>query len=229
MGPAREMAVAAPRSAGLLARRRTVLLVLACAPLADCGAGDPTYYTLTTWPGPEHRGAPAIVEVRSPTVASFLDRDTIVTGTDDYALQFAGNRAWAEPIGQMIGRVLASDLAQRLVGSDVYAEGNAASTTPDAIVSIDVGRFDKDTNGTVVVSGSLAVRARTAPGGTVPPSILERFEVRADQDGPGTAALVATLSRLLGTVADRAANRLLAMPAAAGTAIPLATADGGRG
>ena len=211
------------------ARRRMVVVALAslaAAPLAGCGAGDPTYYTLNAWPGAPHGGGPGIVEVRSPTVASFLDRDYIVTGTNDYALELAGNRAWAEPLGQMIGRVLASDLAQRLPASSVYAEGTAAATTPDAVVSLDVGRFDKDASGTVTVSGSLSVRARTAEGGATAPGTLERFDLRSTEGAGGTAAMVATLSRLLGGVADTAANRLLALPAA-GSAIPLAAAPAG--
>ena len=196
---------------------------LVAAPLAGCGAGDPTYYTLNASPGAPHAGGPGIVEVHSPTVASFLDRDYIVSGTSDYALELAGNRAWAEPLGQMIGRVLAADLAQRLPASSVYAEGTATATTPDATVSVDIGRFDKDGSGTVTVSGALSVRARTAEDGAAPPGTLERFEFRSTDAGHGTASLVATLSRLLGEVADKAAGRLLTLPSA-GTATPLASA-----
>ena len=220
------------RRRAFVTRRRPAILValatLAGAPLAACGSGDPTYYTLGAEPGAPHGGGPAIVEVRSPTVASFLDRDYIVSGTSDYALQLAGNGAWAEPLGQMVGRVLASDLAQRLPASSVYAEGTTAATTPDATVSLDIGRFDKDGGGTVTVAGSLSIRARAGEDGATPPGTLERFELRASDTGEGTAPLVAALSRLLGGVADKAANRLLALPAA-GTAIPLAASAGTAG
>ena len=128
----------------------------------------------------------------------------------------------------MIGRILASDLAQRLPASSVYAEGTAAATMPDATVSVDFGRFDKDGSGTVTVSGSLSVRARPADDGATASGTLERFDLRSFDGGGGTAALVATLSRLLGGVADKAAARLLVLPAA-GTAIPLAASAGTAG
>ncbi len=215
-------------AAGVIGRRRLLLLPMAAALASEagCGASDPTYYTLAAWPGTPRRGGPPMVQVRSPTVASFLDRDFIVTATRDYALKLAGNRAWAEPIGDMIARVLATDLAQRLAGSQVFAQGSAAAGHPDADVSIDVTRFDKG-DGNVLLRGTLLVRrvggdrTMSSARSTLP------FDVSAASPAADTASLVATMSRLLGELADMAADRLVALQA--GSAVPLAAATASPG
>ena len=170
------------------------------------GAGDPAYYTLAVWPGQILRGAPSPIEVRAPSVAAFLDRDYIVQSTKDYKLELAGNDAWAEPIGDMIARVLTSDLAQRLLGSTVFKAGTAIGGSAAAIVELVIDRFDEDGSGLATVGATLVVRpADGGPGTGVPIVLTDRPASRATSD------LVASLSRMLGGVADQAASRLAAM------------------
>lgn len=196
-------------------RRRTLtigLIPTALLALAGCSAGDPTYYRLAVWPGTPVSGGPSSVEIETPTVASFLDRDYIVSKTDGYELTLAGNRAWAEPIGEMIGNVLAGDLSQRLPGSNVYAQNSAISAAaPRARVSIEISRFDKDPGGQVVLQATLKVRSNDGDEGLHAPvvPILDRQMPQS----PSTADMVASLSRMLGGVADRAATLLLRPPA----------------
>ncbi len=192
---------------GRVARRGVLLGVpgLALA-LVGCGAGDPVYYTLAVWPGTVLRAAPSPIEVRAPSVAAFLDRDYIVQSTKDYRLELAGNDAWAEPIGDMIARVLTSDLAQRLPGSTVFKAGTAIGGAAVAIVELVIDRFDEDGSGLASVSATLVVRqAEGGPGVGVPIVLTDRPASRATSD------LVASLSRMLGGVADQAASRLAAM------------------
>ena len=191
---------------GTAATRRGVLLGTLGLGLAGCGGGDPTYYTLAVWSGSVLHGSPSPVEVRAPTVAPFLDRDYIVQSTDGYKLQLAGNDAWAEPIGTMIARVLTSDLAQRLPDATLFQSGTAIGGTAAAIVELVIDRFDEDGSGLATVSATLVVRP--ADGGAVvgvPIVLTDRPASKATSD------LVASLSRMLGGVADRAAARLAAM------------------
>ena len=197
-------------------RRAVLMLPLAAwggaVLLGGCGSGDPTYYTLQAWPGAPRRTAPTVVKVRMPTVAAFLDRDYIVSATDDYRLELAGNRAWAEPIAQMIGRVLSLDLAERLPDATVFSEDSAATRQADVVVSLDIGRFDADPGGAVIVRGALSLRPTDAQGTASAPTLFARFDLRHDRPGSDTAALVASLSELLGAVADQAADRLASLP-----------------
>ncbi len=191
------------------------LPLLALPALAGCGSGDPTYFTLETSPGAVRRGGPSPIEVRTPSVAAFLDRDYIVQSTQGYRLKLAGNDAWAEAIADMIARVLTSDLSQRLPDATVFRAGTAIGGTPSAIVALVVDRFDEDQSGTAVVHATLAVHPVAGEAASVPVALSEA------PAGSGTASLVAALSHLLGLVADRAADRLLALPPSG--AMPLAS------
>lgn len=186
-------------------------VALLAASLASCGSGDPTYYRLAPWPGPAIAGGFAVgaqaIEIRTPTVASYLDRDYIVSKVDDYRLHLAGNDAWAEPIGDMIGRTLASDLSERLPGSQVFVEGSVVGASPRVKVDLDVSRFDKDGDGTTIVHA--VVTLRDASGDVLR---SEKIDLRDTPPGAGTAAFVASLSKLLGEIADRTASDLRALP-----------------
>lgn len=203
-------------------KARGLATALLGATLAACSSGDPTYYRLATWPGTAVAGfAPAAVEVRSPTVAAYLDRDYIVERVSDYRLHLAGNDAWAETIGDMIGRTIASDVASRLPASRVFVEGSTAGARDADRIDLDIARFDRDADGTVVLRGLLTVRDPTGA-----PLRSETLDLADRGAGSGTAAFVAAESRLLGQVADRAAA-VLATTAPA--PMPLAAQAGSEG
>ena len=186
-------------------RSRHLPAALALLLLAGCGAGDPTYYRLATWPGTPHPTATAIaVDVHAPSVASYLDRDYIVESVSDYRLHLAGNDAWAEPIGDMLGRTLSADLAQRLP-DDRVSDGSGLARNASASVDLDVTRLDRDEHGTALLRGTLTLRDAA---GTVLRS--DKLDLAAPDLGAGSAAFTAAESRLLGTAADRAADVLAA-------------------
>ncbi|WP_428395203.1 PqiC family protein [Lichenicoccus sp.] len=194
-----------PRQAPLSRRR---LLGLASAlPLSACGSGEPDYYTLAVSPGTPQPGGPLTVEVRTPSVTPYLDRDTIVRTETDDKLILAHGAAWAGALSDMIGRVLAADLGQRLPGSNVYAENGAISTQALALVELDVSRFLADAQDRAEMTANLSVhRPNAGPSGS---RLLHLTGTTADSS---VGALVASLSVLLGQVADVAADELRALP-----------------
>ena len=185
--------------------RRRLLTLLALPVLARCGSGDPAYFTLAPWPGQPHRGGPSPIEVRTPSVASFLDRDYIVQSTQGYKLKLAGNDAWAEPISDMIARVLTSDLAQRLPDATIFKTATAIHPSPSAVVELVIDRFDEDPSGTAIVHASLAIRP--ADGAITATTPIRLSDQPASSS---TADLVASLSHMIGQIADQAAQQLLA-------------------
>ncbi|MFS3135744.1 membrane integrity-associated transporter subunit PqiC [Gluconacetobacter sacchari] len=193
--------------------RRTVLrgagglLAAAASPLAACSA-DPDFYTLVPWPGAAQAGGPAVVEVRTPSVAVSLDRERIVSSEGDYRLRTAGGDAWSEALPGMLGHVLTTDLQQRLPGSVVFAQNDAVATTALAVVELTVTRASRDAGGRAVLAGSLAVHWLGHDGGA-----SDVLALSLPVGGSATGDLVAALSRLLGQVADRAAAHLRAMGA----------------
>ena len=182
---------------------RQLALAVPLALLAGCGGSDPSYYTLTPVPGQARPGLPLIVELRTPSIAPYLDRDTIVRSEQDNRLKLADGSNWAGTLPDMIGRSLALDLGQRLPGSTVYAQGGAISTEPLARVELDLSRFAEDGSGRAEIEATLSVYRRGSP-----PLGSRDLHLTLQPADPSVGALVGALSVLLGRVADSAADAL---------------------
>ena len=190
--------------------RRSLLGVGLAAPmlwLTGCGTSEPSYYTLTPWPGVARPGGPLTVEVRTPSIAPYLDRDGIVRNDRDYHLTIAQGAAWASPLADLIGRTLALDIGQRLPGSSVHTQSDAISTPALALVEIDVSRFMEGAPGQAEIGATLSV---FRPGGG--PAGSRAVHVTEHPTDDSVGALVAALSQLLGQVADMAADALQRLP-----------------
>ena len=184
-------------------RRRHLLLALPGA-LAACASPEPAYYTLAPVPGTPLQGGAKLIELRRPGLAGYLDRPEIVRAGSAYQLRVAGLERWGEPFGDLVGRILAENLSNRLPGSSVFTATGAITADADATLELDIQRFDADASGQVVLVVQVAVsrgrgraNARTlAVRRTVTPA------------GPSTAELVAAMSQALGQLADEIAPLL---------------------
>ncbi|MBS1092094.1 membrane integrity-associated transporter subunit PqiC [Gluconobacter sp. Dm-74] len=177
--------------------------------LAACSS-DPTLYTLAPVPGVAQAGGPVVVEVRTPVVSTRLDRDTIVRANEDYQTRLATGTSWSEPLSDMVGQTLTSDLAQRLPGTTVFAENDAVSTTPSAYVELTVRNFEADSAGHALVTGTLSVH----PAGKMIGPVLTSPVVWQSQDAvaSSTTKLTAALSQGVAAIADQAAEKLRLLP-----------------
>ncbi|MBF0889030.1 MULTISPECIES: PqiC family protein [Gluconobacter] len=177
--------------------------------LAACSS-DPTLYTLAPVPGVAQAGGPVVVEVRTPVVSTRLDRDTIVRANEDYQTRLASGTSWSEPLSDMVGQTLTSDLAQRLPGTTVFAENDAVSTTPSAYVELTVRNFEADSAGHALVTGTLSVH----PAGKMIGPVLTSPVVWQSQDAvaSSTTKLTAALSQGVAAIADQAAEKLRLLP-----------------
>ena len=93
-------------------------MLLAGLALAGCASPDPELYRLVAVPGAPRAGAPRLIELRRVGVPAYLDRSQIIRAVAESRLEALGAR-WAEPFGDMVTRVLAEDLMQRLTGTTV--------------------------------------------------------------------------------------------------------------
>jgi hypothetical protein len=80
---------------------------------------------------------------------AYLDRKEIVRSSASYKLGVSGNNWWAESLSTMLSRTIVLGLAQRLPGSNVYAEGGAVQVDANAVVGLNILRLDADAAGTV--------------------------------------------------------------------------------
>lgn len=202
------LSFSSPRHAMRRSVRVLALSVMMATGLTACGS-DPVLYAIAPVPGVAQQGGPVTVEVRTPVVTASLDRDEIVRQDKDYKLAIAKGNAWSEPIGDMIGRVLTRDLAQRLPGTTVFAQNDAVSTKPLAFVEVTITAFNADQQGNASLVGTLSVhsdRPAIGPNLTVPVQLQARLQnKRAD-------TLVAGLSTLTGLLADMAAQKVRSLP-----------------
>ena len=183
---------------------RTLLSLPVVLTLWGCASPDPAVYTLRAVPGQPVGGGPVAIKLARPGLAGYLDRPEIVRDSSANRLQLNSGERWGEPLGDMIGRVLALDLSQRLPGSSVFTEAGTISVDPSATVELDVQRFDLDTDGTVVLLAQVAVEQ----GRSHDPSATRSLRLTARPTGPGTPELVAAESAALGQMADEIAGVL---------------------
>lgn len=185
--------------------RRFVLGLAPAAVLAACASPNPVLYTLAPVPGTPRAGGPRVVELRTIGLPRYLDRTQIVRSSENYQLDVMANNWWGEPLGAMMGRILVSELSQRLPDSSVYSDAGAISSDPDAIVEINIQRFDADSAGNLILTAQFAVRwsAPKRPGVTRP------FSASVPASLMDLPTLVSAMSTAVGQLADAIAGALI--------------------
>jgi uncharacterized lipoprotein YmbA len=181
---------------------RVVLL----AGLAGCAA-PATDYRLQAAPGPVAGAAAAAVSVRGVNVPGFLDQDGVPKLSGAYQYASWPNDVWAEPLADMLTAVMVQDLGQRLPQASVVASGGAIGAPAQAVVELNVLRFDPDPDGRIDLDVQISVR-RGSDNRLWRTVDFKRFAV---PDAAGPLAEVAAMSGLWAQAADAVAA-LLALP-----------------
>ncbi len=190
-----------------MSRMGSAWALLGVLGLASCASPDPTLYTLQAVQGTVVAGGAAqVIEVRKPGLAGYLDRPDIVLRDAGYRLQTNSQQRWAEPISDMVGRVLTQDVSQRLPASTVFAESGAITADPSLRIEVDIVRFDQGADGRLTLDAQVAIEA----GRSHAPVRTRHVVLQADPGGADAAALVAAMSGLLGQLADRLAQDVAA-------------------
>lgn len=186
--------------------RRLTVLALA-AMLVACSSAKPTLYTIATVSGAERNTAPKVILLQQIGLARYLERSQIVRSSENYRLDVMENDWWGEPLSAMLGRVLVSELGQRLPQTIVLAEGGAVSTTPDVTISLNVQRLDENASGNLTLEAQAGVgfKGRGAP-------TLQQFRFNVPPSAPGIPAEVAAISTAVGQLADGLAAMVASGP-----------------
>ncbi len=204
-GPRPVDAAGKPKFFGSFFQKSTFFLLFC---LSGCTSADPAFYTLSVVPGATFSGSPPTIEVRRPGLAGYLDRSDIVLKNQDYKLSVNSQERWGEPLGDMIGRVIAGDLTQRLPGSSIFDQSGAITANPDARVEVDILNFDPTGGGNVTLNAEYAIEQ----GVSHRPLAARHVSLSAAPAGPGAADLVAAESGLLGSLADQIAHDAASPP-----------------
>lgn len=171
------------------------IAALACV---ACGSSpEPNYYALSPTNGATQRVTPHLVEIRKPGLAGYLDRSAIVKSVTDHKLKLSPDDRWGEPLGDMLGRVVAQDLSSRIPSSVFFSEGGALEMAPDSLVEINVDRMDVGDEGAVVLVAQVAVEPVNGSG----PKASKTVTLRAPCSG-STESIVGAASNVVGQLSD---------------------------
>lgn len=184
----------------------TALLPHACAlvlasvlALTGCAhSPEPVFYALSARPGAQHRTRALVVELRRPSLPSYLDRQRIVRRATAERLELGGDPRWAAALDELTSNTLAQDLAARLPSCFVLTEGHGIGASPDVRVELEISRFELAEHGKVVLDALLSVRA----SGPEQRPALERIHFDDAPLAGGAAGTVAAMSGLLARLAD---------------------------
>jgi uncharacterized lipoprotein YmbA len=179
--------------------------------LAGCASAPTTYLTLAPVPGETVPGT-GVVAVAPVQMPPALDRLRLTRAGGPEVIHVAPHTRWVAPLGGMIRRVLARDLAQRLPDAAVRMPGDPLPPGRLRLVRVNLLRFmpvtgsavpahvvlDADWEEATRRAGHRLVKGRTTQG-------RARWVVPAGAGGPAQAAAMSTA---LGRLADRIAATL---------------------
>jgi uncharacterized lipoprotein YmbA len=187
------------------------LIFIVSLTLAGCSA-PATDYRLRAEPGPVAGQTALAVAVRGVNVPGFLDQNGIAKLSGAYQYDSYPNDVWAEPLADMLQAVMVQELARRLPAAAVVASGGAIGAPSQAVVEMNVLRFDPDPDGRIDLDVQISVR-RGGDSRLVRTVDFQRFAAPA---AAGPLAEVAAMSALWAQAADAVAALLARPDAAAG-------------
>lgn len=194
-----------------VSRRTLMMSAAALVGLAACAdTPSPRVYTLAERPPAAPAGAARgdAVVVRSATLPKYLDRPQIVRYAGTYQLELNEMERWGEPLRDMVTRVLVQNLSVRMNGTPVFAESSLAASGAVTTVAVEIGRFDADPDGTVILAARWVTRSNAGARTRNDSNHAARFTEKPAS--PSIDALVASMSDMLGQLSDAIARSLVA-------------------
>ena len=193
--------------------KRALPAVALVGALAGCAQTPPTnFYTLSTASEPTvaKRSAQGLVIGLGPiTLPQYLDRPDIVTREGANQMRLADLSKWAEPLEPLLTRIMAEDLYALLDANDVIPVPQRGDVPLDRIVEVDIGRFDADETGAVV----LDARWRIYRGDNE--TLLASGRSLVNEQGsavPDYNSIVAAMSRAVGQASEQIADAIASPP-----------------
>jgi uncharacterized lipoprotein YmbA len=166
-------------------------------------AASPNAATAPTESAAAVSGEEVVVSIGPVHLPDYLLRPDIVRRTGQNQLEPSGADRWAEPIDRAFARVLCLDVAARLPECTVVAYPVVPAVKPAMQIEVDVSAFEGDAKGKVRLEGRFSLRDLRAGSRAVHAYILEHAAAHGE-----TPELVATMSALLGELADQVAREV---------------------
>lgn len=165
--------------------------------VAGCAGTPPARHFLleatapASRPAPNARQTPTLI-IDSVQLADYLNRLPIVRRRGDNRLGFDDGIRWAEPLELGFRRVLADNLDCLSGAATVVPSTQAATSGPAHRLTVEVSRFEIDTDDRAVLDARWSLQS-----GNVKSGIVRRSQLSRPAPGADTAAGVAALNQLL--------------------------------
>ncbi len=183
-------------------RRR--YFTLASLALSGCGGATLLNYQIAMAPGAVRGGNGQRIGVRRIGVPGALAQSSLPMPGSPYQANSFANDQWAAPLPTLLQTAMVRNLAQRLPGDTVLANGGSIGAAPDVYVEINILAFSPDASGTVTLQAQLAIRPVNTQDWK-----LQSFHASA-AGGTTPGGIAAAMSTLWGQAADAMAGMLAA-------------------
>jgi uncharacterized protein len=186
--------------------RMWVALPLVTMTLVGCGESQHSRFYLLT----ENRvSAYRTATVRPSTTIALgavklppaLDRPQMARRLGSEEISYAEYDRWAGPLDEMVRQVLAADLDGRLPIGVTFI-GNDTVNSTNLVISVDIIRFDADATGLSKLDARWQILGRTGHLVGAPHNAL----IVEPGSGPDSAAIAATMSRVVADLAGEIAT-----------------------
>jgi len=202
--------------------RRAVLALFAAASLfaaGSCSSAPPFQYYMLTTAAPSspplltpQQSAANQVGLGPVSVPSYLDRSNIVRRDGVTSVELSATDRWAEPLQDMLPRVLADNLASRLGVDRVVVLPTLRSQPLSFQVEVNFIRFDTDATGEAVLAAEWDLFSGTAAEPVQSGVTRARRAAAGDDRSAQVIALSATLGNLADEIARVVATRIDTAP-----------------
>ena len=168
--------------------------------LQACGTSQPTKYYLLSSEGPVNGAASMqedlVIGIGPIVLPEYLDRRQIVTRTKANELKVSTFHQWGEPLGQNLSRVVRENMSEMIPTDRIILlpvkRSIRKALTLDYQVTIAISKFERDTNGEVVLNARWALLNNDKEELTLRRSVYQDMPKSSDY-----ADLAASQSQLL--------------------------------
>jgi len=182
-------------------------MVLACCCACSLGGKQPQYDYFVLTPthalaeprAQTHEATRPTVGVSQVTIPGYLDRESIVTRTDDHRVVYSKRERWAEPLDKAFESTLRHELAATLAPVGITVPSWTGSPTYD--VQVDLLRFERRGANRVELWSRWTLRMHSKLVHTGETRI--QVPIAGSGDAAAAAALSGAIARLASEIAAK--------------------------
>jgi uncharacterized protein len=139
------------------------LLLISCGVLEPVTDTSDSHVLDPSVPERAITGSRPAVAIARPSLPGYLDRQQLVTRTNDGRMVMNRNQIWAEPLDAGISRVVAANLGRLENSLNILPVESFITMDYDSLLEIRIARFEPDETGAVVLECTWKLQPVNSP------------------------------------------------------------------